>query len=144
MAESNSPNAPRRASAAEKRRQAVLMRISGATYEDIGNALGISRQAAYIHVKTALEQTRLQTSEDTEALREIEKERLERMVLALTPKAQKGDTAAVDTVRKLSESLRKLLGLNMPERVDVTSGGEKIKSYIGWTPEEWAKDEPEE
>ena len=29
------------------------------------------------------------------------------------------------------------------ERVDVTSGGEKVKGFIGWTPENWKQDEKE-
>lgn len=30
------------------------------------------------------------------------------------------------------------------ENLDITSGGEKIKAYVGWSPDEWSKDEPKE
>jgi len=29
----------------------------------------------------------------------------------------------------------------IPQAVDVTSGGEKIKGYVGWSPDEWDKQE---
>jgi transposase len=38
---------------------------------------------------------------------------------------------------KVSEQLRKLWGLDMPAKVDVTSGGERVKTYIGWNPDLW-------
>ena len=44
---------------------------------------------------------------------------------------------AADTAQ---ERILKLLG-RFTDRLDITSGGEKIKGYIGFTPEQWDKDD---
>jgi hypothetical protein len=38
------------------------------------------------------------------------------------------------------QSKSKLLGLDAPTRTDITSGNEKIKAYIGISPEDWDED----
>lgn len=122
----DSKTSARRIKAAERERQAVRMRLAGATYEDIASSLGISRTGAFKAVSRALAMVREKTSEDAEMLREIERQRLESLILAATPAAGKGDIMAIESVRRLSESLRKLLGLDAPARQDVTSSGERI------------------
>lgn len=58
------------------------------------------------------------------------------------------DTEILDTEIELYDAqaaqrdLLKIHGKFM-ERLDVTSGGEKIKGFIGWTPENWKQDEKE-
>lgn len=114
----DSKTSGKRITAAERRKKAVQMRISGATYDDISKALGVSRPAAYNSVKTALQETKLKMAESVDELREIERERLERLILAVMPKAMSGDVKAVDSVRRLSESLRRLLGLDAPDKIE--------------------------
>ena len=124
---------PIKVGAAERERQAVQMRIAGADYQTIADALGMVKSGAYKAVKRALEKTRKQTAESADELRQVEQHRLERLIVAAMPQAIKGDVQSIDVVRKLSESLRKLNGLDAPSKTDVTSGGEKIswKDFIG-------------
>lgn len=116
----------RRIAASERQRQAVQMRLAGADYRTIGEALDMTPSGAYRSVKAALDTTREKTAEDAEQLRAIENRRLESMILAAMPQAKKGHLQAIETVRKLSESLRKLNGLDAPDKTDLTSGGKTI------------------
>lgn len=133
MPDSNAPASPKNTRARVREEQALALRIGGATYDQIGQALGMSLEGARKAVKRALERTMEEVKDNAEALRELERQRLERLILSMMPSAQKGNVPAAETVRKLSESLRKLLGLNMPERVDVTTGGKPLswKEFIG-------------
>lgn len=118
----------------ELEKRATELRLAGLTYRAIAEAIGgISHIAAYKAVIRSMDRNRKQAEENAETLRTIEQNRLERLIAAADEKAQLGDIAAIDVVRKLSESLRKLNGLDAPSKTDVTSGGEKIswKDFIG-------------
>ena len=126
MPDPNAPAAPKQVRARVREEQALALRIGGATYDQIGQALGMSLEGARKAVKRALERTMEEVKDNAEALRELERQRLERLILSMMPSAQKGNVPAAETVRKLSESLRKLMGLDAPTKTDVTSGGEKL------------------
>lgn len=46
-----------------------------------------------------------------------------------------------EIVLRCYERRAKLLGLDKPEKRDITSGGEPIKGYIGLSPDDWDKTE---
>ena len=121
-----SKTSKRRIVANERSARAVEMRLSGATYAQIAAELGISQGGAYKAVTRAMDLARERMAESAETLREIERERLEHLIAAALPKAQAGDTKAIEAARRLSESLRRVLGLDAPARTDITSGGERI------------------
>lgn len=112
--DANSPNASRRAAAAERRKQAVALRIAGATFEQIGERLGITKQAAFDTVSKALEDTRATTAESAETLRQMELQRLDALQTALWSDAVKGDVQAVDRVLKVMLRRSQLIGLDAP------------------------------
>ncbi len=105
---------------AERRRQAVALRLSGATYESIGETIGVSTPAAFKLVKTALEKLAKDTETDAVPLRELELQRLDRLQFGLWAKAQKGDLNAVDRALKIMERRAKLLGIDAPEKHIIT------------------------
>lgn len=112
--DANSPTATRRAVAAERRKQAVALRIAGATFEQIGERLGITKQAAYDTVVKALDETRTATAESAETLRHMELQRLDALQTALWSDAIKGDVQVVDRVLKVMARRAQLLGLDAP------------------------------
>lgn len=112
MIDTNSPTAPRRVTAAERRKQAVLMRQAGATYEAIGEKLGISPQAAHKTVDKALTKTQRETSEAADKVRQIELSRLDAMQAALWLSAVKGNHGAVDRILRIMERRARYLGLD--------------------------------
>lgn len=112
MIDTNSPTAPRRVTAAERRKQAVLMRQAGATYEAIGEKLGISPQAAHKTVDKALTKTQRETSEAADKVRQLELSRLDAMQAALWLSAVKGNHGAVDRILRIMERRARYLGLD--------------------------------
>ncbi len=110
--------------AVEKQRQALQMRKSGETYADIATELGYKgASGAHAAVRTALKKT---LQEPAEELRMLERERLDAMLQALWPKVEAGDVKAIEAALKVEERRAKLLGLDAPNAVDVTTGGAAI------------------
>ena len=75
--------------------QALELRLGGATYAQIAEALGMTSGGAYKAVARAMERTRKEADEKAEELRRIEYLRLERMHMGLWPRAKAGDEKAV-------------------------------------------------
>lgn len=96
--------------AEERRRVAVAMRRDGHTLAEIAEAVGYaSRGAAQKAIVTALKDAR---REDTNALFELELERMDKWLERLKPKIEAGDTGAISTALRVSERRCKLLGLD--------------------------------
>lgn len=112
------------AAVAEKRRQALELRKAGVGYEQIALKVGYSGPgAAYREIHAALREI---TREPAEELRTLETERLDRMLMGLWEKARAGDLKTVDRVLRIMERRSRLLGLDAPERKDVTSDGQPL------------------
>lgn len=105
---------------AQQQARAVELRAEGATYAEIGDALGISQGQAATLVKQALTLT---VQEPAEELRRLEALRIEKMWKLAWPKSQvehfRGPFGAMDTQGewfdrciKLMERRAKLLGLD--------------------------------
>lgn len=109
----NNPTSPKQVTARQAELIAVELRIGGATFAKIGEALGMSDEGARKAVLRALERTKKETDDAVEILRELERQRLESLVLGLMGQAKRGHIGASDQVRRISESIRKLLGLDV-------------------------------
>lgn len=129
MSDVNAPNAKKQVQAREREAQAVKLRIAGYTLERIGEALGITHEGARKALKRALARTEEETTEQVSYLRELERQRLEWAMSAISPLVQKGNLTAIETYRKLSESLRRLMGLDAPVKAEVKSD-EKLEITI--------------
>lgn len=127
--DANAPNAPRKARAADRSKQAVDLRISGATFEQIGERLGISAPSAYALVKRALEKTRAQTSEAAETLRQMELTRLDAMQAALWDGAMQGDEQKIDRLLKIQIRRAALMGLDAPVKQELFAKVEQVEAY---------------
>jgi hypothetical protein len=131
--------AQQQATAAQRRARVLQLRISGATFEQIGQALGITDGRAHQLYKDALNRT-IQAPADEH--RRLELERLDRLQAEAVrvlradhivvqggeivrgedgrPLADHGPTlAAIDRLVRVQESRRKLLGLDAPSRHQV-------------------------
>lgn len=127
--DANAPNAPRKAKASERSKQAVMMRIAGATFEQIAERLGITAQSAYGLVSRALEKTRAQTAESAETLRQMEIQRLDAMQAAIWSDAMKGDEQKIDRLLKIQTRRAALLGLDAPTKQEMFARVEKVEAY---------------
>ena len=121
MAKSTTKTAAQRVTAAEKRAMAMKLRESGLTFDRIGEAIGCSTSRAHQYVAEQLEKLAKQSDEATESLRQMELERLDRMLTACWWMAEAGDLKAIDRVLKLSERRAKLMGLDAPTKVAPTN-----------------------
>jgi len=108
----------RRMEEAQRRRRALELRVAGATYEEIAEALGYSsRSAAWKAVWRAYRQG---LRDPAEHLRELESERLDRLQKAWWGKALSGDVGAFRYLLRLMERRAKLLGLDAPTKIAPT------------------------
>lgn len=115
---------PPKLKAKERERQATELRLAGATYEEIGQRLGISGPGAFAAVMRVLRRQAARTAEDAGELRQIEVARLDRMQARLAA-ALHGSPAPLVLARLVDSALRvmkrraELLGLDAPTRINV-------------------------
>lgn len=128
--DANTPTTSRKVTTAERRRQAVNLRMGGKTFEEIGQVLGITKQSAYGLVVTALDHITAETAESAEQLRRLELERLDFMRNAIWGSVIKGDMQAVDRALRIGKRVSELLGLDAPTKTDLTTGGETLNIKI--------------
>jgi len=125
--------------AAERRYQALELRKQGNSYRAIGAALGVSEAQSHTDVQRALRALAALEQASAEELRTMELERLDtltveaaRVLSATHPLVSGGKVlddltddgpklAAIDRLLRISESRRKLLGLDAPSKAALTN-----------------------
>lgn len=112
-----------------KEQQIVALRASGATWTEVGRALGMDRSNAH---KMGLRALRREHSEAVDDLRRVEGETLNRLQRAVQTEATTGNLAAVDRLLRIMERRARLFGLDAPQRHVVTSElDESIDALLG-------------
>lgn len=120
---------------ADRRVKALELRKTGMTYAKIGEELGVSMQTANKDVKTALKDLADLGLHLSVELRHMELMRLDDALAKVYEVYEavvdhEVKLKAIDRLVRLSESRRKLLGLDEPQRMDVTTGGEPMQKRI--------------
>ncbi len=106
---------------AERRRAAVQLRIAGTSWADIARQLDYdSKASAYTDVRRALERAVTKLAVPLEIHRELMLQRLDTMLNALWPAVLTGDTKAIDSAGRLLDRYMNLLGLQAPQRHELT------------------------
>ncbi len=108
------------------------LRRAGLTWQRIAEQVGYAdHTGAYAAYKRAIKRTQQQPADE---LREAEIDRLDRLQLAVWPKAMNGDNTSITTILRIMERRARLLGLDMPVKIaqDVTvwEGGESIDRAV--------------
>lgn len=101
---------------AEHEKEALQLKIGGASYRRIADHQDVSVSTAFARVHNALAEITLAPATE---LKQLEDERLDALIAALWPVAMKagpGQIEAARELRRLSESRRKLHGLDAPTR----------------------------
>lgn len=110
----------------EKTLRCLELRRAGMTYDQIAERIGYKSAAAvYTLVKDALDKSMQEPIED---VRRLEIDRLDRLELAVWPKAMNGDLGAADRILKIAERRARLLGLDAPSKQEV-----EVTAYKGGT-----------
>lgn len=105
---------------AERRLKAFELRKLGYTYEQIGKALGITKQSAYSLVMDQLKKIEIKTEEAATEIKQLEVFRLDDMLQKALLMANKGDLKAMDRVLKIMIRRSELLGLDAPKKIAPT------------------------
>jgi hypothetical protein len=109
-------NTPAKILAAQRERNALVLRQAGATYTKIAKQLGYrNRSSAADAVTRALARTTPKPLADE--VRRLELERLDDLWRSMYPKAVQGDHLAVDRCLRIMARRAALLGLDAPQRV---------------------------
>jgi len=125
------PAAVPTAEAMQRERDALELRRAGATYDAIADRLGYTnRGAAYKAVQRGLRRT---IQEPADELRQLEVERLDRLLTAVWRSAMGGNLGAVDRVLRVAERRARLLGLDAPTKIE-TEGAVRYQ-IVGIPPE---------
>lgn len=97
--------------------KATAMRLAGARYDDIAQALGYnSRQAVHDAVKRVLRDL---PDESPEQVKALEMSRLDRLQQGLWPLALNGNQGAIDRILRIMERRAKLMGIDAPTQTQV-------------------------
>ena len=117
-----------------KRAQALQLRMGGASYSAIAAQMGSSGAGtAYKQVRAAL---REMLQEPADAVRAIELERYDRLMLAHWPTALRGDIQASAMVLRIMERRAAMLGLDAPKKIDLTAYIRDLAEREGIDPDE--------
>ena len=106
----------KRLTKAERMKQALQLRRAGATVPGIADVLGVNKSTISRDLQQAYKEL---YHEDAKQLVDLEVSRFEEAHRAIWPKVKQGHLGAIDRFVKLSESRRRLLGLDAPTRVDL-------------------------
>ena len=110
------PLHPIRLTAAQKRNQAMSLRLKGLTFREIGEQMGISKQHANEYVQQALAETLKERQELADEVRQLTKERLDALLSAHWEKALAGSKESSELALKLIDRQAKLFGLDAPTK----------------------------
>lgn len=112
---------PTRAHLAEKQRKALEMALAGASYDKIAQECGWkNRSSAFRAVERAMKDWAPVDNDDVRTLRERELARLDRLQSAHWMRALQGDSRSTELCLRISDRRSKLLGLDMPTKIDAT------------------------
>lgn len=100
---------------AERRTQVFALRLSGASYRQIGKQLGITPDTAWRDVTAVLKELQERSLKTADLYRTLELERLDTMLLSIMTQVRNGNLSAIDRALRISDQRCKLLGLNRPE-----------------------------
>lgn len=107
-----SATSPSRLLMKEKQRQALELRMGGATYAQIAQVLGYANSSGPKRLLDKAMQATIQ--EPVEQLRMIQIERLNRLLLACWTRAAAGDDSAMARAQSIMRDINAISGLNEP------------------------------
>lgn len=121
----------------ERRKQAVALRLAGVTPSAIFDQLKhlgySSPDHVSVDIQRARERSRKQLDSTVEELRDLQSDRLERLLAGVWGKALKGDTKATDSAMRLITQICKLRGLEPPTQVQLTARIEMESTIVAET-----------
>lgn len=116
------PASPRRLAARIKENEACALRLTGMSYPEIAKEMHTSTSQAYALIMRVLERENEELREKVPIARKIELDRLDKYLLKLKGRIDKGDDKAIDLALKIGVRRSKLVGLDAPIQIDPLAG----------------------
>lgn len=113
-------NTKRSVIAAERRIEALKLRTTGMYYSDIADELGVCLATAYNDVMDRMKELNSIALEEAQVVRDLEVARLDKAMLSIKDKLDEGDLAAINTLLRIQERRARFLGLDMPNKSELT------------------------
>lgn len=107
----------------ETQLKVLQYRRAGLSFQKIGQELGIAQSTAYRLFSLALKETRELATETAEEVKQLELERLDKMLLGCIDGAYRGNLKNIETVLRIQERRAKYLGLDAAGKVDLSGSG---------------------
>lgn len=104
---------------AQRRVEAMTLRLAGLTYQQIAERMDLSESGAYDLVKRSFRYVETDTVDE---MRQLENDRLDRAQAAIWPKVLRGEESAISTFLSISGQRARINGLNSPTKVDISVG----------------------
>jgi DNA-binding CsgD family transcriptional regulator len=133
------PTAKSMVLAKDRERECLSLRKAGATYDQIAERVGITREGARGAVARALAALSDVCTEEAKEVRQLELDRLDVMLLGIWDQARRGDVQAIDRVLRIQERRAKFLSLDMPDKIQMSGDINVIRRIIV----DKAKDDPD-
>ena len=125
------------AKAEARRIQALDLRLAGASYRQIGDTLGVSHVQAMRDVSKMVSEY---ATEPADEVRKAEAARLDKLMLAHWPRAIQGDVRATTIVLQIMDRRARLLGIDTPQRIDITHWIRTMAEREGLDPDAAVRD----
>ncbi|QSX32476.1 hypothetical protein JYB87_11940 [Shewanella avicenniae] len=126
-----------KATAAALRPQIIDMRRQGFSIRQIAQHIGKSVGWVHKQETLALDELASETLTETEKYRALQLARYEDMFLRLQTKVKSGDGKAIETARRILDSINRLTGAEAPAKVaPTTPDGKQQYDPASMTPEE--------
>ena len=114
-------SSPRRVASQVRVSDAIQLRIGGASFDTIASACGYSNgKAAW---EAVMDNLRRMVREPAQELVSLELTRLDGLFLTAYPLARNGSLTAIDRCIKIMERRARLLGLDLPQQVEIFGKG---------------------
>src|ERR1700687_496178 len=112
------PTSPQRLKALDKQRQALALRMAGASFDEIAESLGYAdRGGAHKAVMAAIEST---LPEPALQVRELELKRLDRLLMAAWKAATAGDLQAIGVCLQIMKRRADFEGLEKGKKQEIS------------------------
>ena len=109
--------------AAEKRSLAFQLKKKGTKVDDIASTLGVSTRMVHKYIRTEIDRLRDENTEDAQYLIDMEDARLDDILFSISTNGTPNSVKSNNIKLKVSESRRKLHGINAPDKVDIKQSG---------------------
>lgn len=108
----------------DRRTRLIRMRIAGVPFQEIADdpAFGYNGSvgAAKKDFSRAIRETQADEQDAADTWRQLELERLDHYLAAMSDKVDKGEPRAIEVALQVGTRRAKLLGLDSPERIEAT------------------------